>query len=66
MPKTLLRLQNLLFQQRPSYPHSPGASAQGWIFTAGQLGNGKGKLVGIGDVHADPASAKQHRVQSQR
>jgi 2-iminobutanoate/2-iminopropanoate deaminase len=53
MPKTLLRPKNLLFQPRPSYPYSPGASAQGWIFTAGQVAwNDKGELVGIGDVRA--------------
>jgi len=53
MPKMVLRPKNLLFQPRPSYPYSPGASAQGWIFTAGQVAwNDKGELVGIGDVRA--------------
>ena len=53
MPKKVLRPKNLLFQPRPTYPYSPGAAAQGWIFTAGQVAwNDKGELVGIGDVRA--------------
>ena len=51
MPKKVLRPKNLSFQPRPTYPYSPGASAAGWIFTAGQVAwNDKGKLVGRGDV----------------
>ncbi len=53
MPKKLLRPGNLLFQPRPTYPYSPGATAQGWIFTAGQVAwDDNGDLVGIGDVGA--------------
>lgn len=53
MPKSLLRPKNLMFQPRPSYPYSPGAMAQGWIFTAGQVAwDARGVLVGIGDVRA--------------
>jgi 2-iminobutanoate/2-iminopropanoate deaminase len=53
MPKQVLRPKNLLFQPRPTYPYSPGAKGGHYIFTAGQVGwNGKGELVGIGDVRA--------------
>jgi reactive intermediate/imine deaminase len=53
MPKQVLRPANLLFQPRPAYPYSPGASAGGWVFTAGQVAwNENGQLVGIGDVTA--------------
>jgi reactive intermediate/imine deaminase len=53
MPKKVLRPKNLSFQPRPTYPYSPGASAAGWVFTAGQVAwNRKGKLVGLGDVRA--------------
>jgi len=51
MPKTVLRPKNLLFQPRPTYPYSPGATAAGWVFTAGQVAwDSTGTLVGIGDV----------------
>ncbi len=53
MPKKTLRPANLLFQPRPSYPYSPGATAAGWVFTAGQVGwDAHGELVGHGDVAA--------------
>jgi reactive intermediate/imine deaminase len=53
MPKKVLRPANLMFQPRPSYPYSPGASAGGWIYTAGQVAwDEQGRLVGIGDVTA--------------
>ncbi len=53
MPKQVLRPKNLLFQPRPSYPYSPGATAGGWIFTAGQVAwDDRGQVVGIGDVKA--------------
>lgn len=53
MPKKVLRPKNLSFQPRPTYPYSPGAKGGHYIFTAGQVGwNGKGELVGIGDVRA--------------
>jgi 2-iminobutanoate/2-iminopropanoate deaminase len=51
MPKQVLRPPNLMFQPRPSYPYSPGTSAGGWIYTAGQVAwDDQGKLVGVGDV----------------
>jgi reactive intermediate/imine deaminase len=53
MPKQVLRPSNLSFQPRPTYPYSPGASAGGFVFTAGQVAwNDKGELVGVGDVRA--------------
>jgi reactive intermediate/imine deaminase len=53
MPKQVLRPKNLSFQPRPTYPYSPGASAGGWIFTAGQVAwDNHGRLVGLGDVRA--------------
>jgi reactive intermediate/imine deaminase len=53
MPKKVLRPANLMFQPRPSYPYSPGASAGGWVYTAGQVAwDHEGRLVGIGDVTA--------------
>jgi reactive intermediate/imine deaminase len=53
MPKHVLRPPNLMFQPRPTYPYSPGASAGGWIYTAGQVAwDERGKLVGLGDVKA--------------
>jgi len=53
LPKTVLRPKNLSFQPRPTYPYSPGASAAGWVFTAGQVAwNERGELVGLGDVRA--------------
>lgn len=53
MPKQVLRPTNLSFQPRPTYPYSPGASAAGWVFTAGQVAwNDQGQLVGLGDVRA--------------
>lgn len=53
MPKQLLRPANLSFQPRPTYPYSPGATAAGWIFTAGQVAwNAHGQLVGLGDARA--------------
>jgi 2-iminobutanoate/2-iminopropanoate deaminase len=51
MPKQVLRPKNLMFQPRPSFPYSPGATAAGWVFTAGQVAwNDTGDIVGIGDV----------------
>jgi enamine deaminase RidA (YjgF/YER057c/UK114 family) len=53
MPKQVLRPGNLSFQPRPTYPYSPGASAAGWVFTAGQVAwDERGQIVGIGDVRA--------------
>lgn len=53
MPKQVLRPKNLEFQPRPTYPYSPGASAAGWVFTAGQVAwDDRGQIVGIGDVRA--------------
>ena len=53
MPKTCLTPRTLTFQPRPTYPYSPGASAAGWIFTAGQVAwDRRGRLVGRGDVRA--------------
>jgi len=53
MPMTVLTPKTLSFQPRPSYPYSPGTSAGGFIFTAGQVAwNAKGQVVGIGDVRA--------------
>jgi reactive intermediate/imine deaminase len=53
MPKQVLRPKNLSFQPRPTYPYSPGASAGGWVFTAGQVAwDEHGQIVGLGDVRA--------------
>ena len=53
MPKQVLRPPNLMFQPRPTYPYSPGTSANGWIYTAGQVAwDDQGKLIGVGDVKA--------------
>jgi reactive intermediate/imine deaminase len=53
MPKQVLRPTNLSFQPRPTYPYSPGASAGGWVFTAGQVAwDERGQIVGLGDVRA--------------
>ena len=53
MPKQTLRPANLSFQPRPSYPYSPGTTAAGWIFTAGQVAwDAKSQVVGVGDVAA--------------
>lgn len=53
MPKTCLTPRTLTFQPRPTYPYSPGTSAGGWIFTAGQVAwDRHGRLVGKGDVRA--------------
>jgi 2-iminobutanoate/2-iminopropanoate deaminase len=53
MAKQTLRPKNLLFQPRPTYPYSPGAQANGWVFTAGQVAwDEHGQIVGIGDVRA--------------
>jgi reactive intermediate/imine deaminase len=53
MPKQVLRPKNLSFQPRPTYPYSPGASAGGWVFTAGQVAwDERGQIVGVGDVRA--------------
>lgn len=53
MPKICLTPRTLAFQPRPTYPYSPGASAGGWIFTAGQVAwDRRGRLVGKGDVCA--------------
>ncbi|MBS0560708.1 MAG: RidA family protein [Proteobacteria bacterium] len=53
MPKKTLRPANLSFQPRPSYPYSPGATAEGWVFTAGQVAwNSRAEVVGMGDVAA--------------
>ncbi len=58
MPKTVLCPPNLKFQPRPSYPYSPGTTAGGWIYTAGQVAwDSSGSLVGIGDV-----TAQTHQV----
>jgi reactive intermediate/imine deaminase len=51
MPKTCITPPNLTFQPRPTYPYSPGAMAEGWVFTAGQVSwDANGNLVGPGDV----------------
>ena len=53
MPKRTLRPANLSFQPRPTYPYSPGAAAEGWVFTAGQVAwNSRAEVVGPGDVAA--------------
>jgi len=53
MAKQVLRPPNLKFQPRPTYPYSPGTSAGGWVYTAGQVAwDAQGKLVGVGDVKA--------------
>jgi 2-iminobutanoate/2-iminopropanoate deaminase len=53
MPKHVLRPRNLSFQPRPTYPYSPGASAGGWVLTAGQVAwDERGEIVGRGDVRA--------------
>ncbi len=51
MPKTQLVPESLSFQPRPTYPYSPGTTAGGFIYTAGQVAWGPdGNLVAIGDV----------------
>lgn len=51
MPKQQLVPEVLQFQPRPAYPYSPGASAGGFVFTAGQVAWGPdGNVVCKGDV----------------
>jgi enamine deaminase RidA (YjgF/YER057c/UK114 family) len=50
MPKTVLKPENLEFQPRPTYPYSPGAIADGVIYTAGQVAwNNRAEIVGPGN-----------------
>ena len=50
MPKTVLCPRNLNFQPRPTYPYSPGTTASGLIFTAGQVAwDENARIVGPAD-----------------
>ena len=51
MPKIILKLKNLQFQPRPTYPYSPGTKAGNMVYTAGQVAwDNTGKLVGVNDI----------------
>ncbi|MFN3259674.1 MAG: RidA family protein [Pikeienuella sp.] len=53
MPKAILRPESLSFQPRPTYPYSPGAMADGWIWTAGQVAwDRTARIVGPNDAAA--------------
>jgi 2-iminobutanoate/2-iminopropanoate deaminase len=53
MAKRVLQPPNLTFLPRPDYPYSPGTTAGGLVYTAGQVAwDERGELVGRGDPEA--------------